>query len=52
MVWIKSKPHLFMNVPKLAKEPSVNTLVYLMLQDKQAKQTNNLMALINLMRLV
>ena len=52
MAWIKSKPHLFMNVPKLAKEPSVNTLVYLMLQDKQAKQTNNLMALINLMRLV
>lgn len=41
-----------MNVPKLAEEPSVNALVYLMLQDKQAEQTNDLMALINLMRLV
>ena len=41
-----------MNVPKLAEESSVNALVYLMLQDKQAEQTNNLMALINLMRLV
>ena len=41
-----------MNVPKLAEEPSVNALVYLMLQDKQAEQTNDLMALVNLMRLV
>ena len=41
-----------MNVPKFAEEPSVNALVYLMLQDKQAEQTNDLMALVNLMRLI